>query len=198
MDGTKWTQLPGKAIKNHKENNPVRLRYLVIPLILFMALLSGCKGRSPITPGLNTPLSSQQLSLVINLDKSTYQLGDSITSTIKIKNRGVSTKINVRFAEQCLYHPLDENWEISFLILDSKGQQYTEPRCAIVDWADPWYIQLNKGDEYKHPYKYLLDFYPLKDPGKYTIQAIYHNVYSPSDVWKGEIRSNVETLTINP
>lgn len=172
----------------------MKLRYILISLVFLIAFPSGCRWKKPVP---NTPGPPQQLSIILSLGKPNYQLNEAIQASVKIINTGAPVMINIRFAEQCL-QPQDENWEISFLIYDSKGQQYTPPRCINVDYAEPWYQHLDKRGEYEYPYNNLLDYYRLKEPGKYTIQAIYHNVYGSEDVWKGEIKSNIVTLTINP
>jgi hypothetical protein len=157
-----------------------------------MVFISGCK---------QTLQPTQRLKINLRLDKHKYQMTDDIHGMIKIKNTGAPIKINIRFAPQCL-DPHIEDWEISFLIFDSKGKQYNPARCLFVDYAMPWYQQLEKGNvyeyDYKLSYKNFRKFYSLDKPGKYTIQAIYHNVYGSTAVWKGEIKSNIVTFTINP
>jgi hypothetical protein len=126
----------------------MKLRYIGISLVLFMAFLSRCSWKEPKIQVPNTPESPPQLSIFLRPDKSIYRVNETIQASVKIVNNGSPLMINVRFAEQCLDQQ-DKNWEISFLIYDSMGQQYTSPRCIYVDYAEPWYQHLDKGSEYR-------------------------------------------------
>jgi hypothetical protein len=150
-----------------------------------MMLPTGCKQK-------------QGLKIHLSLDKPKYRLLDDIQATVNIVNNGDPVKINVQFKPFCGYpEPFKQDWNIRFLILNSKGKE-TFPNCPIMDWGEPPYRLLDAGGVYQFIVKWISNIYRIREPGKYTIQAIYHNANGSPDVWKGEIKSNIVTFTINP
>jgi hypothetical protein len=158
-------------------------RYILLILISFMMLPTGCK-------------KTQQLKIHLSLDKSKYQLLDNIQATVNVGNTGNPVKINVRFKPLC-FKPFETDWEISFVIFNTDGKEYN-PNCPMQDWSEPWYRSLDAGGVYQYTDKRISDFYGIREPGKYTIQVVYQNYSGSSDVWKGEIKSNIVTFTISP
>ncbi len=160
-------------------------RYIILILITFMVLPTSCKQK-------------QGLVIHLSLDKSKYQLLDDIHATVNIVNNGDAVMINVRLKPFCGETGyFGKDWELNILIFNSEGKEYF-PDCPMSDWSEPPYRLLETGKVYQYTEKRISDIYRIREPGKYTIRAIYHNVYGSTDVWKGEIKSNIVTFTINP
>ena len=160
-------------------------KYILLILISLMMLSTGCKQK-------------QGLKIHLSLDKSKYQLLDNIHATINIINNGDPVNINFRLKPFCGETGyFEKDWELNFLIFNSEGKEYF-PDCPFMEMGEPPYRLLDDGGVYQFIDKRISDFYRIREPGKYTIQAIYHNVYGSPDVWKGEIKSNVVTFTVEP
>ena len=139
------------------------------------------------------------LNVILILDRDSYSLGESITAKVVLKNEGTSSQIvNGRLSLNSAVTPQPFR-EIAFAIFDPTG--------AEVGFA----LKVNRGfpeaDDFKElrPGETIEDEYPihkyyiLNKPGKYTIQSIYQNQSDPGDgreAWKGELKSNVVSFTV--
>ena len=140
------------------------------------------------------------LELKLNLGQGTFHAGEEMGATVTLRNAGGEpVMVNARLALNTAFAPAEYR-EVAIVISDPHGAPVLfEAKVNIGSPADRDFKTLQPGESVEHRYD-LAAYYDLQKPGTYTMQAIYHNQAEPGTgnggVWKGEIKSAVERLTV--
>jgi hypothetical protein len=142
-----------------------------------------------------------KLSLTLSLSKSTYQLGEDIHASIRLKNIGSEdVVVNKRMALNFFAAP-EELRDITFIITGATGETIPFSARVYVRPITPNdFIVLAPGESIDSSYN-IGKMYDLKKSGSFIIYAVYQNVINTGNnakAWKGELTSNSERLEIIP
>jgi hypothetical protein len=178
--------------------------FFFVMIFTICVTISGCQnnpsGYSTITP---QSTENKGLALLLSLDRTEYRVGETAWVTIKIKN--VSEEPILVF--KCFWP-----YEIlNFETLNSKGENIA-PVVSVqyICWAGPYaYVGLDP-DQAIEQAVVVQGLNSAKKPGKYTVQVRYKNQHGgpnpdfftdpkyAEDAWKGELYSNIVTVTVKP
>lgn len=139
------------------------------------------------------------LELALSLDRDAYAPGDPIAGKVVLRNSGsTALVVNSRLALNSIFAPRPYR-EVSFLVTDpSDSEVEFGPRINRGRPKADDFKQLMPGDTLVREYA-IQRYFALKKPGKYSVQAVYQNQSDPgtgTEVWKGEIKSNVVSFTL--
>jgi len=144
-----------------------------------------------------TAKKDSDLIFVIVLEKTSYQLGETIPCTMVLANKSKKdVVVNARFLVN-----YDETFphEVLFTITDPQGKVLVfQPlvRAAFCP-AEKYFRKLLVGEMTMTVYD-LSRGYRFAQKGEYTIQAVYENTYHPKDetAWIGRLESNIVKIKI--
>ena len=140
------------------------------------------------------------LELKLSLGQGTFHVGEEMGATVTLVNAGGEpVMVNGRLALNTAFAP-SEYREVAIVVSDPQGAPVPfEAKVNIGSPAARDFKTLQPAESVQHRYD-LAAYYDLKKPGTYAVQAIYHNQAEPGTgddgVWKGEIKSAVERLTV--
>ncbi len=139
------------------------------------------------------------LNLTLSLHRGSYAPGETVTGKVILKNDGPAAQVvNSRLGLNSAVAPQPFR-EIGFIISDPAGAEvvFTSKVNRGFPAAEN-FKALNPGETIEREYQ-IDKYYPLAQPGSYTIQAIYQNQSDPQDgrvAWKGEIQSNTVSFRV--
>jgi hypothetical protein len=173
-------------------------------VLYFLLAFTSCQ-RYPSEPGVVTQGAEKDgLALELKLDKTVLTVSENITATIRLKN--VASDGRTIVVLKWFKH-----WAVlDYVIKDSSGKRVNPNDNYIsVQFPKPLdFTTLRKGEVIESSVKINSVSFPVK-PGEYTIQVIYNNRSDPDPedytnpddaipAWKGELLSNVITVTVKP
>jgi hypothetical protein len=128
-----------------------------------------------------------------------FRKGGSIPVKVLLKNTGPDPLlINNRLALNAPTAPALYR-EIAFTVTDPNGKPvYFGARVNIGRPDSRHFKELGPGETIERVYD-LKGYYKFETPGQYTLQASYQNQsdgVNGHEPWKGEVKSNVGSLTI--
>jgi hypothetical protein len=134
--------------------------------------------------------ASADLTLTLELERSSYSVGGPIGCKIVLTNRGTeSVTVNDRFL---IAHSVSPEQDIKLLLTGPDG--YKVP-LGVISNAGPLdesdFSSLGKGQSIEKEVDLAL-YFILPGPGKYSLGASYENFASPAGVespWQGELVS---------
>lgn len=140
---------------------------------------------------------SDLLSIVMDLPVQTIKLGETIEANITLKN--ISDSPLVVNKRLLLNLPVGEMSEMWFEIQNNEGKSLPLGVLIRVRLPIPSdFIVLQPDQSISDTYD-LNYWYLIKEPGVYTVKAIYRNTTIPqgyTNVWTGEISSEVIQIEI--
>jgi hypothetical protein len=154
---------------------------------------------APMTP--LTAASPANLSLTLNFARARYPAGEPVTATVTLVNAGAGpVLVNPRLASNFSFAPAAFR-DLVFVIRHSSGKPGEfRYRVKLYLPKAPDFIVLAAGESVAREVN-LTQAYGLGPVGEYAVYAIYQNQSDPGDgrtAWKGEVRSNEGTLTLEP
>lgn len=145
-----------------------------------------------------------RLQVTLEMDKAFYEEGASsyaadepIKCTVYLANVGTEPLVvNKRMA---IGHESLPEGVLAFRISDPDSQPVL-PRakfeCAPPEAEDNYYLE--PGKRIYKDYDLNLGIYAFTKTGNYSIQAVYTNVYTFGNTWRGKLVSDPVTITIAP
>ena len=136
------------------------------------------------------------------LDKTSYAGGEPVMLTFTLNNTGREPVwVNTRFYLSSKTAPEDDR-EVYLILTSPSGKEL--PCTFSYPTGFPktdYFVRLEPGQEAssEHP-RDVRGFFELKEPGTYTLQAVYHNVFGAElglDAVKGPLESKPITFTIS-
>ena len=173
---------------------------LVIICLLITAGTNACRS-DPGPKPTNEVSRDGGLELMLELDRDVYKLGQTIQAKVILRNAGSEpVLVNARLAWNREAAPFPFR-EITFQWTRSSG---ANPNFAlIVDRGFPKdddFIQLAPNATVERTFD-ITFYFEIEETGGYSLQAIYENQSEPEDgreVWKGELKSNLISFTVEP
>jgi hypothetical protein len=164
-----------------------------------LTVLGGCKVYNKQT---NPKKGDDRLYLNLSADKVSYASGENIEATLELSNEyEQSVLVNKRMVLN-LQPVLGSLGEVYFKITDTQGKEADfAVRVNVRFPEEEDFIYLKPGEVISQTYL-LNKWYNIPPtPGEYSVQAIYQNNEDPNggeEAWKGEITSNIISISIEP
>ena len=164
-------------------------------------IISGCKtdGITNDFPSITQEPGGNMLTLILELERETYQSGDAIPVMLVLTNLGhENLLVNSRMAPNHPHAP-DSQRDIVFVITSPSGQKMQLNK--FINMRAPKeddFIILAAGETVERSIN-LEQIFSFVETGEYSIQAIYQNKADPGtdeSAWKGEISSEKVTFTV--
>lgn len=141
------------------------------------------------------------LKFSISLDKAEYKKTEQIYVNFTLKNEGKKpVYINKRFHINTEDSPEEEK-EVYLIVTDPSGEKL--PYKNTYDTGIPrtdYFVLLKRSEEaVSERKKNLKIYFDIKEPGTYTVTAVYKNVYGKEigvDAFEGELKSAAVTIKI--
>ncbi|MCK5556942.1 MAG: hypothetical protein KAJ01_01095 [Candidatus Hydrogenedentes bacterium] len=142
------------------------------------------------------------LKFSISLDKTEYKKTDQIYVNFTLKNEGKKpVYVNKRFHINTEDSPKEEK-EVYLIVTAPSGEKLT-CREKPYDTGFPktdYFVLLKRNEEAVSERKKRLKIYfDIKEPGTYTVAAVYKNVYGKEigvEAFQGELKSDPVTMKI--
>jgi hypothetical protein len=145
-----------------------------------------------------------RLQVTLEMDKAFYEEGASsyaadepIKCTVYLANVGTEPLVvNKRMA---IGHESLPEGVLAFRISDPDSQPVLPQakfECAPPEAEDNYYLE--PGARIYKDYDLNLGIYAFTKTGNYSIQAVYTNVYTFGNTWRGKLVSDPVTITIAP
>jgi hypothetical protein len=141
------------------------------------------------------------LDLNLNFAKDSYRAGEPVEGTFTLRNSGAEPAlVNARLGINSPYVPAQFRDLTVNVVAPSGDPLAFVARVNMGSPADQDFKLLQPGESVHGTFA-INDFFELEQPGAYQVQATYHNQSEPSHVnghavWKGELKSNPATITI--
>lgn len=151
-------------------------------------------------------IKEDTLKFQIVFDKTVFEVGEHVTCKMVLTNAGKKpVTVNCRFL---VNWPSPSPHEVYFVIKNDKGIELPfQLRIKAGSPKQKHFITLNPGQNIKSTDSFgiielesydLTEAYDLKNPGAYSIFAVYENKTEPEGmkVWVGKLISNTIKITI--
>jgi hypothetical protein len=151
--------------------------------------------------GIVSALADGGIKLKVSLDKKEYKTDEPINVTFILQNDSKgAVYVNKRFDVGSESMPKQKQ-DVYFLVASPSGEKLTSPNNYEAGFPkSDDFVQLKPGAEAQAEYpRNLRGFFEFKDPGTYTVVAVYQNFFGSEiglEVFKEKITSDPVSLTI--